>query len=379
MAHTYEVTEAVSRLIATQPFYAVLLMDLLTIKETDTIPTAATDGKTLFINPEFFKDKLKNTDERVFVLAHEVLHVIFQHCPRLKMYSERGFGPDLKEWSPMKWNKATDYIINYTLHADGIGSLPTMALYHPDYTGDMIADELYLKMDDEEPPQGNLDEHMAGDESDTPSDGDIKQAIASAAQAAKAMGNVPASMKRMIDELLEPQITWSEKLLMEITAKAGRDSSTWARPNRRRIATPPHLYFPGSTGHQAGHIAMYIDTSGSISDLEVKHFLTEIAAVVQDCTPELVHIGSCDSTAYPPTEVEDIDDILSYKPEGGGGTYMPDIYRVLEEEVLSPDVLVILTDGYTDWDTPPAYPVVVVSTTDKECPYGTTIRLHIAD
>ena len=182
MAHTYEVTEAVSRLIATQPFYAVLLMDLLTIKETDTIPTAATDGKTLFINPEFFKDKLKNTDERVFVLAHEVLHVIFQHCPRLKLYSERGFGPDLKEWSPMKWNKATDYIINYMLHTDKIGSLPTMALYHPDYTGDMIADELYLKMDEEEPPQGNLDEHMAGDESDTPSDGDIKQAIASEAQ-----------------------------------------------------------------------------------------------------------------------------------------------------------------------------------------------------
>ncbi len=47
MARSYELTEAMSRLIAAQPFYAVLLMDLLTIEETDAVPTAARQIRTL--------------------------------------------------------------------------------------------------------------------------------------------------------------------------------------------------------------------------------------------------------------------------------------------------------------------------------------------
>jgi len=56
---------------------------------------------------------------------------------------------------------------------------------------------------------------------------------------------------------------------------------------------------------------------------------------------------------------------------------MPAIYKTLAEEDITPDVLIILTDGYTRWDVAPPYPVVVVSTTNKVCPYGETIRLDI--
>jgi predicted metal-dependent peptidase len=376
MAKSYELTEAMSRLISSQPFYAVLLMDLLTIEETDAVPTAATDGKKLFINPKFFKNELKDVEERIFVLAHEVLHVVFQHCPRLRLYNERGFGPDMKVFSPMRWNRATDYIINHTLDADKIGSLPVGGLYHPKFTGDMLADDVYVQLKDEDnDDQNSFDDHKEGDESTTPDDAKVKRALAGAATAAKAVGKLPASMKRMVDELLEPQIKWSEKLMMEISAKAGRDSSTWQRPNRRRISMPPHIYFPGTTGYQTGHICVYIDTSGSIGEDELKHFLSETAGILQEATPELLQVGSCDTKAYPPHTMEEVCDIEEYQPEGGGGTYLPDIYRVLDEEAITPDVLIILTDGYTQWDKPPAYPVIVVSTTKKECPYGQTFHM----
>jgi hypothetical protein len=59
---SYELVEATSRLIATQPFYAVLLLDLLELKESEGTRTAHTDGKELVVNPVFFKETLKDAD-----------------------------------------------------------------------------------------------------------------------------------------------------------------------------------------------------------------------------------------------------------------------------------------------------------------------------
>jgi predicted metal-dependent peptidase len=335
------------------------------------------------VNPVFFKEKLKNADERLFVLSHEVLHVIFRHCPRLKNYMDRGFGPDLKPFNPKKWNRATDYIINHTLYADNIGEMPDMCLYSPKYTSEMLADDVYVLLDDDEDDDSNADSfdtHVPAGEADSATaDANVKRALAGAAQAAKSMGKLPAQMKRLVDELLEPQITWGEKLRMQITMKAGRDMATWNRPNRRRLASPPHLYLPGSTGIQAGRICMYIDTSGSVSNEELQAFLTEVAGLYQDTNPEELWLGSCDAEAYDPIEIQYSDEILEYEPEGGGGTHMPAIYTTLEKVGLVPEVLVILTDGYTGWDEAPDYPVVVVTTSDQECPYAENIRLHVGE
>ena len=380
MSRSSELTSAMSRLIATQPFFAVLLMDLLTVKETTSLPTAATDGKNLFINPEFFANDLKNSDERVFVLAHEVLHVVMSHCPRLKLYMDRGFGPDLKAFSANRWNRATDYIINHSLHEAGVGKLPQMALYNPNFTCEMLADDVYCELDEDD-SEDSLDQHLPSASSDVDAQqGKIQRAVAAAVQAAEAAkqtGNIPGHLKRMVQELLEPQISWHEKLRISISRNAGKDEATWSRPNRRRMAMPPHLYWPGTTGYQAGHIVVYIDTSGSISEGELQHFLSEAAGVLDDTKPELMHIGSCDSEAYDPVEILDVQDVVEYQPEGGGGTHMPAIYDTLDKNDMVPDTLVILTDGYTGWDTAPPYPVIIVSTTDQEAPYGETIRLTV--
>lgn len=376
---SYELTEALSRLIAIHPFYAVLLCDLLTVVESESVPTAATDGQTMWINPRFFRDELKDADERLFVLAHEVLHVVFRHCPRLKLYMDRGFGPDMKPFSAERWNKATDFIINDTLHQDKIGTIPDMALYNPKYTHDMLADDVYKQLKDDPNKKRPHAGHMPSDDDTMPDPAKVKRAIASAAQAAKAQGSVPGTMQRLVDELLAPQITWGEYLRMQIQEKAGRDSSTWSKLNRRRLVMPPHIPFPGTTGHAAGNIVAYVDTSGSVSQAELTCFMSEIAGIYQDTSPESLLIGCVDSEAYDPMEITTVDDIDDFKYEGGGGTHMPAVYPKLEELDIQPDILVILTDGYTGWDTEPPYPVVVVSTSDRVCPYGVTIRLNVVE
>jgi len=74
-------------------------------------PTAATDGKNIFIDPDYF-ESLKEND-RLFLIAHEVMHIKFMHMYRL--IDKNGNKRDLE-----LWNIATDAIINANLERDGL-------------------------------------------------------------------------------------------------------------------------------------------------------------------------------------------------------------------------------------------------------------------
>ena len=69
------------------------------------IPTAATDGERIFVNPEFFSGM--TIVEQEGVLLHEVLHAALLHVPR------RG-GRD-----PMIWNIAADIVVNGIITDEG--------------------------------------------------------------------------------------------------------------------------------------------------------------------------------------------------------------------------------------------------------------------
>ncbi len=387
MAKSKELTEALSKTIMNYPFYAVLLMDLLRIYEGEDVPvpTAGVDGKNLFINSNFWS-KL-SIDERVFILCHEVMHVVLRHPQRTKLYMDRGVGPDFKKFSSMKMNHAEDYIINDMLVKSGLKDMPEGGLLNPQYDCSMLADDVYCKLKDEDmqkqgPGQGddgNWDTHMpAGkDAVEGVSEADVQRALKSAEATAKAQGNMPAHLKRLIDDICEPQIDWTEQLQLEVTSAAGRDEATWARPHRKRLAVPPHVYMPGGCAHRAGVIVVFGDTSGSVSDKEWAHFFGETASILEELKPEELWIGSCDTVAYGPHRMDSADELRTYKPEGGGGTHMPAIFDKLREKGIVPDTLIILTDGYTDFGEHPGYPVIWGMTTDVTAPFGKNVHIKV--
>jgi predicted metal-dependent peptidase len=377
---SYELSEAISRLIHAQPFFAVLLMDLLEIIEGDmggAVPTAATNGKKLYVNPEWYNPL--DLDERIFVLAHEVCHVILGHIPRNKLYMDRGVGPDLKKWSPNRWNQATDYNINDWLSKSGVGRMPMGGLHHPNYGMDMVADDIYMKVPEDPDADNNWDIHLPPDPNNPPpAKSQVQRAVQGAANAAKQQGKTPAGMERLVDEICEPQVDWKERVKLALHRVAGKDAATWQRPNRRRLAVAPHVYWPGTESYQVGTIAMFVDTSGSVSNKEMSHFFGEMHAVLTELTPQKAYVGSCDTVAHGPHELVDVADLLDYKPEGGGGTHMPAIFDKLAEEDVRPDALIILTDGYTDYGDAPGYPVIWVCTSDKVADHGETIPIKVA-
>jgi len=385
MARSYELTEAIAALIHKQPFFAVLLMDLLEVVETDSVQTAGTDAKYLYVNPTWFKEKCRNVDERMFVLAHEVMHVITQHPTRLKYYQDLGVGPDLKLFSKKKANHAMDYIINDTLIHDRIGLPPIGVLINPQFDRTMIWDEVYEQLPDDppDPPGGNggdgWDEHKGADPSTAPSKAQVQRAVQSAAAAAKSQGNMPGSMQRFVDELCTPQVPWQEHLRKAIATMTGRDRQTWARPNRRRLAVAPHVYWPGMMGSQSGCLVCINDTSGSVSDKEQTAFFSELHSILSDIQPSPLYVMFVDAMVYATHELYDTNDLLDLKSkvQGGGGTDMTVGFREFDKLQVKPETCIVFTDGETPFGTDTGVPTIWCITGEHVAPWGVTVHIKV--
>jgi len=72
--------------------------------------TAATDGNTIYFDPSFLNGL--SDEDKLFVIAHELMHIKFEHMFRMK--DKNG---NLRD--PQVWNIATDAIINANLERDG--------------------------------------------------------------------------------------------------------------------------------------------------------------------------------------------------------------------------------------------------------------------
>lgn len=72
--------------------------------------TAATDGKNIYFDPDYLASL--SDDDKLFIIAHELMHIKFEHM--FRMTDKNGQMRD-----PKIWNIATDAIINANLERDG--------------------------------------------------------------------------------------------------------------------------------------------------------------------------------------------------------------------------------------------------------------------
>ena len=385
-------TEVKTAMLLHVPFFASILLDMMQVKIgkfTDVFPpgmnhTAATNGKIVWFDKDFF-EKMK-LPERVFVLCHEIGHAMFLHMARGKHYFDCGF--EGKPFDAGRWNRAGDYVINDMLINCNVGKMPQCGLHDPSkYTSDMLVDDVYRDLgndpDDGEGPGpgegGSLDHHIH--EVGNVSDVEWKRAVQTAADAAKSQGKLPADLKRFVKELLSPKVPWTEKLRASLTKCVGRDSTTWTRPNKRRLLMQG-IVMPSYTGYAAGHIVFIVDTSGSMSQDEMAQGLGECDAILVDCNPEAVTLIGCDAQVNSRIELYSGDSLKDDPPPlgGGGGTSFVPPFDLLKEEGIIPACLVYFTDMMGTFPEDPGYPVIWCSTSeDKEAPFGETIYVELGE
>lgn len=397
-------TEIKTAMLLHAPFFASIFLDGMEVRigKFDGIDTAATNGTIIWFDEDFLAKQ--SLPQAVFVTCHEIAHRILDHLPRARRYLDLGL--DGKPFNPGVWNDAGDYIINDMLVMSGL-DMPTIGLRRPEYDGTMLCEDVYRDImskrppprrgggggGSKPPPDGStgvmsndsadgcrMDVHIYEESNLTAAD--LKRIVKTAANAAKAMGKMPAGLDRWVDGLLTPKVDWKEKLRNTIIRAASRDSTTWASPHRRRLVTQ-NIYLPSYTGIGAGIIVDAQDTSGSMGEPALLAGKSELAAIISECRPEKVYVIPCDAAVGTVTELGPDDDLTQTQipMEGGGGTSFVPVFDWIAENNVEPAVLIYFTDLYGSFpDQAPKYPVIWVTDTEgMEAPFGETIHIKLED
>ena len=337
-------------LLLRHPFFGNMATRLKIEEGSEWMGTAATDGRTIYFNRKFFEPLSVKQVE--FVIAHEILHNVFDHMGRRETRNPRIF------------NIAADYCVNGQLVRDRIGEhkIEGIQIFHdPKYYGmgaEEIYDKIYDDMDEEELNQLGqlLDDHIDWGENDK--DGqpkyskeelkqirdEIREATMQAAQAAGA-GNTPASVQRMIKELTEPKMNWREILRQQIQSTIKNDYS-FMRPNRK--GWHMNAILPGTQYDETIDICVAIDMSGSIGDEQAKDFLSEIKGIMQEYKDFKIKVWCFDTKVYNEADFDgyNIDEFDYYEPMGGGGTEFDANWEYMKEHDIQPKKFIMFTDGY---------------------------------
>jgi len=397
-----------TRLILDKPFLGALVLRLpLVMADPDWCVTTATDARKFYYNPEFIEQL--SLSETQFILAHEALHCALSHFARREHRIKH------------RWDISCDYAINPLLIKDGLQA-PPGSLFLREYDG-MTAEEIYPLIKDNE-NESTLDQHiydqpngeqqnkarspqppppkpekdddseegaspqqqpdkntqgapqpppLAQDEQDNLSV-QWQQRLAGAAQQAMQAGKLSGDMARLIDFLIQPQLSWRMLLARYMTSLA-RDDYSYTRPSTRR--GDPAI-FPSLRSSQLD-VVIALDTSGSISQAEMKQFISEIDSIKGQMRARIL-LHACDAnlaekgpwTFEPWEEFELPDDI-----QGGGGTDFCPIFNWTEGLDRTPDLLVYFTDAEGRFpEVDPYFPVIWLVKGKQPIPWGQRVQLN---
>ena len=343
-------------------FFGNLATRLKLVNADEWCPTAATDGRNFYYNSRFV-DMLK-PKEVEFLFGHEVLHCVYDH------FGRRG------DRDPMLFNIANDYCVNADLKKHRVGEFITSVpcLYDAKYQ-DMSSEEIYdilyenaEKIDISDLIDKMLDEHLDGEgNGEGGKDGDgkengkgrpkltpeerqqikdeIKEAVLAAAAASDGAGNLPAGVRRIIEDMTAPKMNWRELLRMQLESTIKSDY-TWMRNSRK--GWHMDAIMPGMKLDPMIDIAVSIDASGSMGDKMLKDFLAEVAGIMEQFPNYRIHVLSFDTQVYNPQQFdsENLDDITSYEIHGGGGTDFDCVFQYFKENEIEPKRHIMFTDGY---------------------------------
>ncbi len=353
-------------LLLRHPFFGNMATRLKIQHCDDWCPTAATDGRHLYFNTQFFNALSPKQIE--FVIAHEILHCAFDHLTRRE------------DRNPQLHNIACDYLVNNILVRERIGEKVTQIPIIQDFkyegwSSEQVYDDLYKNCEkiDLSDLGELLDEHIDWEEGNGEGDAkngkskggskkppkytkeelrkikeEIKDGMMQAAQAAGA-GNVPGEIDRMIKELTEPKMSWREIIQQQIQSTIKNDY-TFSRPSRKGWHIGAIL--PGMNYEETIDICIGFDMSGSIGNPQAKEMLSEVKGIMDQYKDFNIKVWCFDTKVYNEQDFtsDTSEDLTSYELKGGGGTDFVCNWTYMKENDIKPKKFIMFTDGYP-WDS----------------------------
>ena len=362
---------------------------------TTSVPTAATDGRDCWFNPDFLFNQIANGDKAIaYVMVHEWLHKAGMHFVTYQ---------NLRERHAMATNVAADYWINDRIElADPQHVLTEMPqdangkpiglhdIKYRDWTIKRIFNDI---MENAKKRGGDGGNEIDGGFDDHDWDGakklskeeakqlkqDVTEAIRQGIHAGKRAGAGGLQDALGLEELITPKVDWRDALRMFMTPTfRKKERSTWRRPNRRYLHQD--IVMPTLEGNSVNELVLGRDTSGSMWGERMTAVTSEMVGLAQHLNIDKIHVIDWDG------EVENHEiynsDTFKNAPElrtahGGGGTDPTCVSDYLSKNNIKPDAVVMLTDGeicsWGNWTTP----VLWAITNDKNitAPVGKTINI----
>lgn len=375
-----------------QPYFACIRYATarLSVADEETakkITTAATNGRDIWLNEEFFRGLAG--PERVFVLAHEIVHVMMGHAQLTRKYAQAGVILGLP-FSNQLWQVALDAVVNHLLVECGVGKMPAKGVRVSWVDETMSPEEVYRRLYDEEPctqgEEGSEDggagsggEDVLPATDDAPTQAELKQSIQQAASVAKAAGNLPAGLQKIIDQLVKNQIPWTTELADLLVKMSGGDRPNWRRIKGPRLETLGTIV-PKRRQEVMPPVVVAVDTSGSCFS-EAPLFLGQAQGLLDLVRPVETHLLMIDAVIEHQAILAPgdslVEELAKHGAKGGGGTSFEPAFKYADEMEMPPAVVIYLTDLICSFPKERPYPTIwVTDSPSSSAPWGRTLRLR---
>ncbi len=420
------------RILCHHGFYGLLLMHMR-FSVDEEVPTACTDGVRIIFGTDFL-DGLSDS-ELDFVMMHEILHVVLQHCLR---QSDR---------DPNTFNVACDIVVNSNILLENGMDLSTITLVEhgeamhlaPDgkegyeYTAEQVYEMLphtprpQKKAADKggdgggdggesdedgkngnggkskgkgggtekESATGTSDGSLWDDHSRWGSQAEEDEALRdvwakrledaaasiSVRDPSNERGLLPLFAKRLLEQLRPAQTDW-RTVLSEFIQEEVVDYS-FVPPDRRFADSPFLLHDFNDKEDMVEDVLFMVDTSGSMSDSMVAAAYSEIKGAIDQFDGRLKGwLGFFDAAIIEPKPFTSEEEFRVIHPAGGGGTDFQIIFEYVARHMERPPAsIVILTDGYAPFPRESLamdIPVLWLLNNDEvQPPWGRVARIHM--
>lgn len=357
---------AARRLAVTTCPYLAVALHAIAVVPTYAVPTMGVDRHwRCYVNPAFVRTH--TVRDLAGVWLHEVSHLVRDHHTRARRLTEAGARRE-----QVRLNIAMDLEINDDLlkslirPRDDTGpSLPKGALtpaglriperdLFEEYVHDITPTMVAAHWTDCGSGAHNGPTPWEDDAAGAHPLGDFEAAairIGVRDAIAAGRGTAPAGWQRWAERYGKAPQDWrtllGAALRTSLGAAAGAGDYTYRRPSRRTASLGGRLVLP-SLRRPLPQVAVVIDTSGSVSDVDLGSALSEVAAIgrAAGVTGRNVTVYTCDAAVQTAQNVCRAEELTLV---GGGGTDLRKGIRAAMTRAPRPDVTVVLTDGGTPW------------------------------
>ena len=419
------------------PFFGniMLKMNLVPVRDK-RIRTASTDGKRIFFDVDFYT-RLKN-EERIFVLAHEVVHCVLMHLVRrqtripelyniaadmetnrlLKLQTINGdlLSPPNLYYPPKSMEgKSAEVIYEWLVRNKKKKNLANTSCNDNSSNDEQSNDqsdgnehssrnqdgnskkELVGQFDDHDFNDSKKDEkqgkvydqwgEVGFDKDYCPKVADdfadrMREQIITEMQRCSQMGRgkMPVGIESMLNEFLKPEISWKE-LMQQFVCSCFGDKRRWLPPARRHVHN--EMYFQSRRTEKI-KVAVIVDTSGSCWD-DLSKFFSEINSLLKSFGDYEVHVIQCDAAVhdikkYDNSDPFPIDDPTAIDIKGCGGSDFTPACKAIQKNGIENEVdcIIFFTDGEIGFPQYPlSKPSLIILTKDGNqncCSWGRKIR-----